>query len=373
MVGDAELVAASLDGSSVAFAVLVTRHRARVRRVAGALLGDPHEAEDVTQEALLQAYVGLPALRERERFGAWLAAIASNLARMRLRRRGRQPVPVAVPEEHAPATADDRSPLEAVRAALAVLPPSEREAVLACDVLGLSRDEAATHLGCSAGAVRVRLHRARARLRAELREHAPLTVHTKEEREMVEVEVREVVVRLVANGSGRQPPPVDAAHPVVLLSEKGGDRVLPIWIGPPEAGALVFQLAGEQLPRPASADLMARLVEAFGGRVERVVVSSLRENTFFASIAVESAAGREEVDARPSDALNLARRLEAPIYVDEAVLAQAAVPEAELEERLGREETRVLDAPRGGTWGPVSPQMVRGWFEPMLRAGEPKP
>jgi uncharacterized protein len=360
VVGDGELVGASLGGSSVAFAVLVTRHRERARRVARRLLGDAHEAEDVTQEALLQAYVGLAALRDRERFGAWLAAIAANLARMRLRRTGDVPVPTEELDERA--AAEDAGVLEHVRLAIAVLPPAEREAFLACEVLGLSREEAGRALGCSAVAVRVRLHRARGRLREELREHVPQI--TKKEREMIEMEIRDIVIRGDDNGGLTH-----RTQPVVLLAEKGGDRVLPIWIGPPEAGALVLRLAEEETPRPMSADLMARLVEALGGRVERVTVSSLRDDTFFAAIALEGPAGRVEVDARPSDALNLALRFGAPVYADEGVVEQAGLTDDALDAKLDREEERVTGRATEGGWESISAERVRGWF----RAAESPP
>jgi uncharacterized protein len=356
MVRDGELVSASLGGSPVAFAVLVTRHRERARRAASRLLGDAHEAEDVTQEALLQAYLGLAALRDGDRFGAWLAAIATNLARMRLRRTLAVPVPDELLEEAG--AGEDGPVLEHLGSAIAALPPAEREALLACDVLGLSREEAARVLECSAGAVRVRLHRARVRVRELLRDHVPTTMT--EEREMIEMEVRDVLMRVGENGGEAPASPFDAIQ-VVLLAEKEGDRVLPIWIGAPEAGALVLQLAGEETPRPMSADLMGRLVGALGGRVERVVVSSLREETFFASIALDGAKGRLEVDARPSDALNLARRLGAPIYADEAVLDEAAVTAEALEERLGREEAGLTGRPAEGPWRSVSPELVRRW------------
>jgi uncharacterized protein len=357
MLRDAELVSASLDGSPVAFAVLVTRHRERARRAATRLLGDTHEAEDVTQEALLQAYLGLGRLRERERFGSWLAAIASNLARMRLRRPGAIPIPAAELDERAAGPGDDL--LGDVREALAALPRGERESVLACDVLGLSREEAGRALGCSTGAVRVRLHRGRRRLRELLPEHVPTT---RREREMVEMEISDVLARVGEDGG--LPGGGHGSMQVVLLAERDGSRVLPIWIGPPEASSLAMELAGEELPRPMSADLMARLVEALGGRIERVVVSALREETFFASIALEGPSGRVEIDARPSDALNLARRLGAPVLVDEAVLEEAAVGEDGLDERLDREQERTTGAPGPGSWRTLSPELVRSLWAP---------
>jgi uncharacterized protein len=358
MVRDGELVGAALGGSPVAFAVLATRHRERARRVAARLLGDAHEAEDVAQEALLQAYVALAVLRDRDRFGAWLAAIAANLARMQLRRRRHVPVPADELDE--PAAGNDGDVLERVRAALESLPRAEREAVLACDVLGLSREEAGRALGCSAGAVRVRLHRARGRLRVLLREHVPTT---RKEREMVEMEIQDVITRVGEDGGLAPSPSPLHARQVVLLAEKEGGRVLPIWIGPPEASSLALELAGEELPRPLSADLMARLVEALGGRVERVVVSALREQTFFAAITLEGSGGRVEVDARPSDAINLARRFGAPICVDEAVLAEAAVAAEALEERLACLETRPGGAAPEGSWRSFTPELVRSWWQ----------
>lgn len=361
-VHDSDLVAATLDGNPAAFGVLATRHRSRTRAVAARVLGDPHEAEDVTQDALLHAYLGLGALRDPGRFGAWLAAIARNLARMRARRREPRPEAAAPDAGEAPSAervAEGRAAIRLVDEAIRELPPAERDAVLACSVLGSSCEEAAVLLGRSPGAVRVSLHRARTRLRERIGEVAPATVTTREEREMIEVEVSGVLTRVGEDGGS----PQDVC--VVLLKEKGGERLLPMWIGAPEAGALALQLAGEQMPRPMSADLMVRLVETLGGTVERVVVSSIRESTFFAVVTLAAAGGGGQVDARPSDALNLARRAGAPIYVDEGVLREAAVAAEGLHERLDREEERVAGTPPVGEWLPLTPEHVRArWGVP---------
>lgn len=342
-----DLAAASLSGNRVAFGALAARHRPRARRVAERILRDPHEAEDVTQEALLQAYLGLPALRDPERFGAWLAAIAANLARMRLR------APPAVPVGDVETPAEELDVLGPVGEAIRRLPPAEREAALLVYVHGLTCEEAATLLGKKPGAVRVRLHRARLKLRESLRDFAPVTVRAREEPKMIEVTVDDVVSRFDGERL------VEERMRVVLLREKGGERVLPIWIGAPEGDALVLRMAGEETPRPMTADLTTRLVEALGGTVERVVVSRLQENTFFAVIGVAGPEGRADVDARPSDAINLAARAGAPIYVDRAVLDQAALPPGELERRLSEEEERFTGAAARGEWQPVSAAVVR--------------
>lgn len=100
---------------------------------------------------------------------------------------------------------------------------------------------------------------------------------------------------------------------VVLLRETGGDRIVPIWIGEPEAAALVMQRQGMKAQRPMSPDLTIALLGAVDARVERVVVERLRDRTFFATVVVSAGGEPQEVDARPSDALNLALRSGAPI------------------------------------------------------------
>ena len=149
-------------------------------------------------------------------------------------------------------------------------------------------------------------------------------------------------------------------QPVMLLKEHEGERVLPIWIGHPEAGALAVQLAGGATPRPLSQDLMARLVEAAGARIERVSVSSRRENTFFATVTVVTGDESREVDARPSDAMNLAARVGAPIFVDQQIMDECSVPNrAEVAARLAscggphREPSESPQAP--GDWRSLVP------------------
>jgi bifunctional DNase/RNase len=120
-------------------------------------------------------------------------------------------------------------------------------------------------------------------------------------------------------------PPPGPAQFVVVLKERAGGRALPIWIGPHEAQLIKWQLAGGSAPRPLTYELMARLLEAAEAKVEQVTISRLHEQVFYATLTVRTPAGLREVDARPSDALALAQRVNAPIQVDEAVLAQAGV------------------------------------------------
>jgi bifunctional DNase/RNase len=111
--------------------------------------------------------------------------------------------------------------------------------------------------------------------------------------------------------------------PIIVLREIHGQRVLPIWVGVFEANAIQLQMEGVQTPRPMTHDLLKTVIEELGGHVERVVVCDLRDNTFYATLHVLSPSGPRTVDARPSDAIALALRSGARIFVEEAVIQSA--------------------------------------------------
>ena len=114
-------------------------------------------------------------------------------------------------------------------------------------------------------------------------------------------------------------------QPIVLLKEADGDRYLPIWIGAVEATAIAFALQGIQTPRPMTHDLMRDLLNDAGVAVERIVINELVDQTFFALIRMASNGEAKEVSSRPSDAIALAVRINAPIYAAEEVLEQAGI------------------------------------------------
>ena len=111
--------------------------------------------------------------------------------------------------------------------------------------------------------------------------------------------------------------------PIVILRDKEGQRVLPIWVGIFEANALALQLENVATPRPMTHDLLKDMIGQLEGRVMRIVINDLRDSTFFAQIRVLTGGKTLEVDARPSDAIALALRTEAPIFVAQTVLDQA--------------------------------------------------
>jgi bifunctional DNase/RNase len=108
--------------------------------------------------------------------------------------------------------------------------------------------------------------------------------------------------------------------PIIILKNPGGDSVLPIWVGIFEANAIAMQLEQVVSPRPMTHDLLKNVIEGLHAQVERVVITDLRDNTFFALIHLVRNGQSLSVDARPSDAMALALRAAAPIYVEQQVL-----------------------------------------------------
>jgi bifunctional DNase/RNase len=140
---------------------------------------------------------------------------------------------------------------------------------------------------------------------------------------MVELEVIAIEPEPTLTARGRQGRPESS---VMLLREtSGAGRILPIHIGWAEAQAIEWALAHMQTPRPMTHDLMKNLLDEVGVRVERIVVTELRESTFFAEIVLSVAGEVHAVSARPSDAVALALRVSVPIFADDDVLAEAGV------------------------------------------------
>lgn len=124
-------------------------------------------------------------------------------------------------------------------------------------------------------------------------------------------------------------------NPIVLLRESDGDhRILPIFIGAVEATAIAFALQGVVTQRPMTHDLMRDVLQTLGVQVERVLVTELKEGTFFAELTLSHPGGDTvTVSSRPSDAIALAARLGTPIFADEAVLEEAAIEVSEEDEQ----------------------------------------
>jgi len=127
--------------------------------------------------------------------------------------------------------------------------------------------------------------------------------------------------------------------PIVVLKENGGEAVLPIWVGLYEANAIALEIEKVATPRPMTHDLIKNVLRGLDTVVHKVVVSELKDDTFYAVIWIEQAGRVVSVDSRPSDALALALRMDCPIYVDEEVLASSKVTSA-ISDKSTAEEMR---------------------------------
>jgi len=120
---------------------------------------------------------------------------------------------------------------------------------------------------------------------------------------------------------------------VVILKEKESNRYLPIWIGPAEADAIAVKLQNVELTRPLTHDLLQSVITTLGAAVDYIVVNGLKDDTFYANLALSIDGMKLDIDSRPSDALALAVRVGAPIYAEESVLEKAGIV---LEEEVGK-------------------------------------
>ena len=129
--------------------------------------------------------------------------------------------------------------------------------------------------------------------------------------------------------------------PIALLKDESDRRALPIYIGQDQARAIVGALEKQTPPRPLTHDLMVSVLDAWGMDVQRIVIHSLQDNTFFALLCLRKGEETREIDCRPSDAIAIALRTESPIWVMEEVVADASIPvdrEADEEEQRAFKE-----------------------------------
>ncbi len=366
---DATLVASILAGEREAFDILLLRYSSSVLRLCTALLGNTFEAQDIAQEASLQAFLGLSRLQEPARFAAWFHAIAANLARSALRRRRERSLYTLSDDAtlqlfwiDAPPTVEEYQTLreihETILLALGDLSEVNRRAVIGFYLQGYSYEELAQLLGVPVSTVKGRLFQGRKLLKTLLRPLAdtllqPDSKQRKEQKmitdDLVELQIDSLRTLLLTR------------QHLVILRDPQTERGLPIRLTPSEADALLVALRtrrdANELPFPQ--DLSQRLLESFGAQLQRVVISALAGQTLYATLTMRQGTQTHELDVRLSEALALAVRMGAPLSITRSLLATAATLDLttqasasswqELEARgkdiqnLGREERLQLE------------------------------
>jgi RNA polymerase sigma factor (sigma-70 family) len=314
---DAELVRAALAGAKGPLGELLSRHWETAVALAARVLGSADLGRDAAQEASVAVMTDLAALRSPDRFGAWFCGIALNVSRRWVRQLRAEvlcgEVDTAAIDSGPAAAAESAEVVTRVRAAVSALPAGQRDAVWLFYLQGLTHREVAAHLKITVGAVKSRLHQGRAALTPALADISDDQKGTAMAATAATPQWPEVIVTGIRRGQEG-----DGWHRthVMIMRERGGDRTLPIWIGPAEAAAMAVELESAESPRPFTAKLAASLVQAAGSRIEEVRITRLTEGVFYATVLVQSPAGVHEVDARPSDAVNVALAAGRPIKVD---------------------------------------------------------
>jgi bifunctional DNase/RNase len=145
--------------------------------------------------------------------------------------------------------------------------------------------------------------------------------------------------------------------PVVILQEVGGERMLPIWIGPGEASAIAMELAGMKFARPLTHDLAASLIRSLGGALSRVVITRVQDNTYYAQMMIQRGSETISIDARPSDSIAIALRLSARLFTSDELLSSNAV-QVEADETLGA----APDPAAGEEGASMSPEQLQEYL-----------
>ena len=320
---DATLVSTVRAGDKRAFATLFERHRPTLQALCRRTCGNSIQVEDVVQEAAVQALLGIDRLRRPERFGAWLAGIGLNVCRLWLRRRpddewsldalyGGRLIPEPAAREPGPEDVAEAADLAGrVRCAVDDLPAGQRSAILLFYLAGMTYAETAATLGIKTGAVKTRLHKARRTLQHRLwnmwkEEH----MATRVDSELVEMRVANVQANQNAQAT--------------ILREVGGSRTLQIWMGRYEVEAIAVHLENIQLPRPMTYQFTASLLQATGWSLKEVRIPKVAEGVFYSVVVIDGPEGTAEVDARPSDGINLSLIAGCPIMVEPRVIEAAA-------------------------------------------------
>ncbi len=324
---DATLVACVLAGSREAFDILFQRYAPSVQRLCTRLLGPTGEAQDITQEAALQAFLGLSHLREPARFAAWFHAIAANLAHSALRRRSEEHSLEQLGEETmahvlwiSPSPTIEESLLtreiqEAILLALQDLSPTHCQAVVGFYLQGYRYEELAEQLGIPLSTLKWRLFESRKRLKTLLQPLAETLLYPVESQQRKEKYMTtEDLVTLHIDSLRRLP---FTRQYLAVLRDPASSHMLPVSLTEAEFNALevAFRARQDAGALAVPQDLAQRLLESFEAHPQQVLINALVGQILYATVTFKQGKHLREVDMRLVEALALAVRADAPIFI----------------------------------------------------------
>ncbi len=349
---DAELVKRARHGDQEAFTALVRRYANAVFGAALARARHLYDAEDIAQEVFIKAYFKLHQLREPERVGAWLYQITQR-ALVQWYRRADNSVSLF---DQPPEPAETNEPAAEllvwmnVKEHLNRLPEEARTVLVLRYLVDWPNSKIAAFLAIPVGTVESRLARARKRLRRVMNAMADELKGKRLGDEFAErvrdlIEVKVVIGPRISLSPGRSSGLLRLEYEDQAAGET---KHLPIVIGMEQLNAIQGALEGTSLPRPMTADLLVRVIEGLGGQVRSAVVSEVPEATFYAELYVLQGEKHVTFDCRPSDAVNVALRAKAPIYVAKDLAKRASMTPSQMAgSKIDSHRLERLPAPAG--------------------------
>jgi RNA polymerase sigma factor (sigma-70 family) len=306
---DKKLVFLSQNGDRAAFEELYLRHIDLVKSVTRRV--EPNDRDDVIQETFLSAFLTMQRLRKPESFQSWLWGIAMNVCRQRWRIRQRmsrdQQMDLAI--EDMPDTSflptvrmESIEHAAMIRRAMDGLSNKLRTSALLFYFEYLSIAEIAELQSISESAVKTRLHRARNILKSEL---TPTIETVQKERLMIQVEILDVI-----------------GDEQVIFFDRKRHRAFSVYMQKQQAVSIAASVGKLNWPRPMTFSFFVDLLRKAKVKVEKVLITELKESTFYAVVILQDGT---EVDARPSDAVNFALAVDAPIFADESIFEKIGV------------------------------------------------
>lgn len=326
-----------LEGDRDAFSLLIEKYQNAVYGLCYHMVSNFADAQDLTQEAFVRAYLDLAKIREPSKFASWLNRLTANVCRMWLRERRRfdsLPLEAAAPMVEWPG--NSASPAEhaeneelriIINAAIASLSEKNRLTVTLYYIDGLSHEEIGNFLESSPSAVKSRLHRARKQLREELVSMVEEEFGKHKlpedfpERVIQEVEIKSVLAKLKA---GEQRP---SGSGLVLQSKADEKQLLIIYTGYEEGGRVLEELERQPSRAPSIFDFMTNILSEFDMEIVKVIVVDRMDGTFHARTIIRSNGVVKEINTRASDSIALALRTGAPIFVVKSIWNEHGVDE----------------------------------------------